>query len=234
MMTNYYDTATEFFKRNCELIKFDTKEEWLQLRKKGIGGSDLAPILGHSIYRNAKDIYKSKNEDVEQITSFAIDFGNRFEPIIFEAFKNKYKDIFAVLDFKNIMFRNIWFPFLQASLDGVLVYKSTSQVGILEIKSCQQRKGKWYDEYGNRVVPQDYFDQAIHYFNVTNAEFVVFYILVNYENPQNDRDMEFLTPRIYWRKDYLEYCKHCIEECNSFWNNNVLKGVEPNNRIVFN
>lgn len=234
MMTNYYDTATEFFKRNCELIKFDTKEEWLQLRKEGIGGSDLAPILGHSRYRNTKDIYKSKNEDVEQITSFAIDFGNRFEPIIFEAFKNKYKDIFAVLDFKNIMFRNIWFPFLQASLDGVLVYKSTSQVGVLEIKSCQQRKGKWYDEYGNRVVPQDYFDQAIHYFNVTNAEFVVFYILVNYENPQNDRDMEFLTPRIYWRKDYLEYCKHCIEECSSFWNNNVLKGVEPNNRIVFN
>lgn len=234
MMTNYYDTATEFFKRNCELIKFGTKEEWLQLRKKGIGGSDLAPILGHSRYRNAKDIYKSKNEDVEQITSFAIDFGNRFEPIIFEAFKNKYKDIFAVLDFKNIMFRNIWFPFLQASLDGVLVHKATNQVGILEIKSCQQRKGKWYDEYGNRVVPQDYFDQAIHYFNVTNAEFVVFYILVNYENPQNDRDMEFLTPRIYWRKDYLEYCKHCIEECGNFWNNNVLKGVEPNNRIVFN
>ena len=234
MMTNYYDIATEFFKRNCELIKFDTKEEWLQLRKKGIGGSDLAPILGHSRYRNAKDIYKSKNEDVEQITSFAIDFGNRFEPIIFEAFKNKYKDIFAVLDFINIMFRNIWFVFLQASLDWLLVYNSTSQVVILEIKSCHKKKGKWYDEYGNIVVPQDYFDQAIHYFNVTNAEFVVFYILVNYENPQNDRDMEFLTPRIYWRKDYLEYCKHCIEECDNFWNNNVLKGVEPNNRIVFN
>lgn len=233
MMNNYYGIATDFFKRNCELIKFDTKEEWLQIRKQGIGGSDLAPILGHSRYRNAKDIYKSKNEDVEQITSFAIDFGNRFEPIIFEAFKNKYKDIFAVLDFKNIMFRNIWFPFLQASLDGALVHKETNQVGILEIKTCQQRKGKWYDHFGNRVVPQDYFDQAIHYFNVTNAEFVVFYILVNYENPQNDRDMEFLTPRIFWRKDYLDYCEHCIDMCYDFWENNVLKHVEPNNRIIF-
>lgn len=233
-MNKYYEIATKFFKKSCELIEFDTKEEWLQLRKQGIGGSDLAPILGHSRYRNAKDIYKSKNEDVEQINNFAIDFGNRFEPIIFEAFKNKYKDIFAVLDFKNIMFRNIWFPFLQASLDGVLVYKQTEQVGILEIKSCQQRKGKWYDNFGNKVVPQDYFDQAIHYFNTTNAEFVVFYILVNYENPQNDRDMEFLTPRIYWKKDCLDYCNHCLAECDKFWNNYVLKKIEPNNKIVFN
>lgn len=233
-MMNSYEYAENFFKQNCELITFENKEEWLQLRKNGIGGSDLACIMGHSHYRNAKDIYKSKKEDVEQISSSAIDFGNDFEPIIREAFAKKYKNIYEVLDFKDTLFRNVWFPFLQASLDGVLIDKRNNEIGILEIKTCQRRKGKWYDMYGNRVVPQDYFDQAIHYFNVTNASYVVFYVLVNYENPENDRDMEFLTPRVYYKKDYLDYCNQCINVCSDFWNNNVVKGVEPGIRLTFN
>lgn len=230
---NYYSLAENFFKKNCELITFKTKEQWLELRKKGIGGSDVGPIMGHSNYRNVKDIYKSKKENIEQTTNFAIDFGNKFESIIFECFKNKYSFKFEVLDFKNVMFKNIWFPFLQASLDGVLIDKQTNAIGILEIKTCQRRKGKWYDVYGNKIIPQDYFDQAIHYFNVTNAEFVVFYVLVNYENPQNDRDMEFLTPRIYYKKDYLDYCNKCLNVCSNFWLNNVKKNIEPNIRINF-
>lgn len=230
---NYKEIADKFFSNNCQMIQFDTKEEWLQMRKKGIGGSDVACILGHSPFKNAKDIYKSKIEDVEQITNKAIEFGNDFEPIIFNAFKYKYKNIYEVIDYKDIMFRNIWTPFLQASLDGVLVNKKTLDVGILEIKTAQERKGKWYDNFGNRIVPQYYLDQAIHYFNTTGANFVVFYTLINYENPVNDRDMEFLTPRIYFRKDLDIYCKQVFDECYKFWNNNVLKGIEPNVKLSF-
>lgn len=230
---NYKEIADKFFSNNCQMIQFDTKEEWLQMRKKGIGGSDVACILGHSPFKNAKDIYKSKIEDVEQITNKAIEFGNDFEPIIFNAFKYKYKNIYEVIDYKDIMFRNIWTPFLQASLDGVLVNKKTLDVGILEIKTAQERKGKWYDSFGNRIVPQYYLDQAIHYFNTTGANFVVFYTLINYENPVNDRDMEFLTPRIYFRKDLDIYCKQVFDECYKFWNNNVLKGIEPNVKLSF-
>ena len=87
--------------------------------------------------------------------------------------------------------------------------------------------------YGNKVVPQDYFDQAIHYFNTTGVSYVIFYILVNYENPQNDRDMEFLTPRVFYKKDYLDYCNECISKCSNFWNDNVLKDIEPNAHINF-
>lgn len=225
--------AIDFFKKSCILLNFNNKEEWLQMRKEGIGGSDLGSILGHSPYKSAKDIYLSKISDVEQISNKAIEFGNDFENIIFNMFKYKYKDYYEVLDFKNTMFRSIWYPYLQASLDGVLINKMTKKIGILEIKTAQERKGKFYDSYGNRIVPQYYLDQAIHYFNVTNAEYVIFYVLVNYENPVNDRDMEVLTPRVYNREDCLDYCKYAIEECSKFWNNNVLKKVEPNEKLSF-
>ena len=183
--------------------------------------------------KNAKDMYKSKIEDVEQITNKAIEFGNYFEPIVFDTFKYKYKSIYEVLDYKNVLFKNIWNPFLQASVDGVLVNKNSLEVGILEIKTAQERKGKWYDNFGNRIVPQYYLDQAIHYFNTTNVSYIVFYTLINYENPINDRDLEFLTPRVYFKTDLEEYCKQALQECYKFWNDNVLKRVEPNIKLSF-
>lgn len=232
-MDCYYDIANKFFQQNCQMITFNDEEEWLKLRKEGIGGSDLACILGHSPFKNAKDIYDSKIGDVEQITNEAIEFGNYFENIVFNTFAYKYRNVYAVLDYKKTMFRNIWTPFLQASLDGVLVNKLNNEVGILEIKTAQERKGKWYDNYGNRIVPQYYLDQAIHYFNVTNVNYIVFYTLINYKNPSNDRDLEFLTPRVYFRKDLEDQCKNALNECYKFWNNNVLKRIEPNIKLSF-
>lgn len=230
---NYYDIANRFFSQSCQMIKFDDKEEWLKLRKEGIGGSDLAAILGHSPFRNAKDIYDSKIGEVEQISNKAIEFGNDFEEIVFNAFKYKYKNDYEVLDYKDTMFRNIWNPFLQASVDGVLVNKKSLEVGILEIKTAQERKSKWYDNYGNRIVPEYYLDQAIHYFNTTNVNYIIFYTLINYENNSIDRDMEFLTPRVYFRRDLEEYCKYALNECFKFWHNHVLTRVEPNLKINF-
>ena len=232
-MIDYYKIANDFFLRSCQMIKFDSQEEWLKIRKEGIGGSDVASILGHSPFRNIKDIYKSKIEDVPQITSEAIEFGNAFEPLIFESFKYKYKDLYAVLDYKDILFRNIWNPFLQASLDGVLVNKQTLEVGILEIKTVQERKSKWYDSYGNRTVPLYYLDQAIHYFNTTNANYIVFYTLVNYKNSNSDRDMEFLAPRVFYRKDLQQLCEYAFNACKNFWFNNVIPRIEPNIKLSF-
>lgn len=233
--SKYRTLADKFFSQFCDMIQFDNREDWLKLRMKGIGGSDVSSIMGNNQWRNRKDVYKSKFELGEQISNNAIEFGNDFEPIIFNAFKNKYKDSYAVLDYKDIMFRNIFIPYLQASLDGVLVEKATNKVGILEIKTVQFKKSKWYYSDGTRGIPQEYIDQAIHYFNVTNADFVVFYPLVNYGDDDGtfDRDMEFLRPRRINREDVKEYCQEVLKECVDFWENYVRKEIEPKNLVVF-
>lgn len=230
---NYKEIADNFFSKTCEMISFNTREEWLKLRMEGIGGSDVSAILGHNHWRNRKDVYKSKIEDVPQITNDAIDFGNAFEPLIFQAFAYKYRDYYETLDYKDIMFRNYFIPYFQASVDGVLVEKSTNKVGILEIKTTQGKKSKWYYETGERGAPQEYIDQAIHYFNTTNVDFIVFYTLVNYENSELDRDMEFLAPRRINREDVVEYCNKVSKECVSFWETYVKKRTEPKNLIVY-
>lgn len=230
---DYKQIADDFFSQSCEMIPFESEEEWLKLRMKGIGGSDVSSIMGHNRWRTRKDVYRSKYFLDPQITNEAIEFGNDFEPIIFESFKKRYKDTFETLDYKDIMFRNIFVPYFQASLDGVLVEKATNKVGVLEIKTTQFKKSKWYYEDGSNGVPQEYIDQAIHYFNTTNADFVIFYPLINYDNAEFDRDMEFLKPRRINREDVEEYCNEVMEECIDFWENYVKKGVEPKNRVTF-
>lgn len=231
----FYEIANKKLKESCQFIYFDenNKEEWLRLRMSGIGGSDVGPILGHSQWRDRKDIYLSKKELQPQVHSFAIDFGNDFEDIMFQIFAKKYKNQYAVLNYKNVMFRNVWYPMLQASLDGVLVDKYTKQVGIIEIKTVQESKKKWYDQNGNRIVPLTYLDQAVHYFNVTNVDFVVFFVAINYEKSKYDKALEILQPRIYYRCNLLKYCQETLENCLHFWNHYVIKDIIPTELFKF-
>ena len=37
-----------------------SREEWLAYRRKGIGGSDVAAVLGVSPFRTARDLYYDK------------------------------------------------------------------------------------------------------------------------------------------------------------------------------
>ena len=41
-----------------------TEQEWLAYRRRGIGGSDVAAILGISPFRTARDLYDDKLKDV--------------------------------------------------------------------------------------------------------------------------------------------------------------------------
>ena len=49
-----------------------TEQEWLAYRRRGIGGSDVAAILGISPFRTARDLY----DDKLNIASAADDAGN--------------------------------------------------------------------------------------------------------------------------------------------------------------
>lgn len=237
MITNnehYLEIANEHFKKYCEIFTFDSREEWLKLRMNGIGGSDVSAILGHNKFRSPKDVYESKFIEKEQISNYAIDYGNFFENLLFKTFQWKYSSMYATLDYKDILFRNIFAPCLQASVDGVLVEKGTNKVGLLEIKTAQNKKTKWYYDNGEKGVPQEYIDQAIHYFITTGVDFVIFYVQIDTQNRDDiDRDSEILKPRRINREDVLDYMEVVEKEVINFWESYVVKHIEPPKRLVF-
>ena len=57
-IVNYRELADNFFSQTCEMITFNTRDEWLKMRMDGIGGSDVSCIMGHNTWRNRKDIFQ--------------------------------------------------------------------------------------------------------------------------------------------------------------------------------
>lgn len=65
--------------------------EWLKARQKGIGGSDVAAILGINPYRTPLDIYREKTTEIteDQAPSEAAYWGTQLESIVAQEFSKR-------------------------------------------------------------------------------------------------------------------------------------------------
>ena len=117
-----------------ELRQFKTREEWLDARKGGIGGSDAAAILGVDPYRSALEVYCDKIGIAEpQEDNDAMKWGRKLEPLVAEAYQEE-----TGRELKDFGF-NIWQGkevFLLASQDRQIV----KPLGHLEIKTSNYLK----------------------------------------------------------------------------------------------
>ena len=96
-----------------------SEEEWLRIRKNGIGGSDAGAIVGLNPYRSAMNVYLDKiSDNVEQETTEAIRCGHDLEQYVAERFcEATGKKVHR----SNYMYRSIEYPFLQADVDRLVV-----------------------------------------------------------------------------------------------------------------
>lgn len=89
------DSAAE--KRLKPLVLVDTadltEEEWLSYRRRGIGGSDVAALLGISPWRTARDLYYDKLNvaavEDEEGNWVALEMGHLLEPLVAKIFERK-------------------------------------------------------------------------------------------------------------------------------------------------
>lgn len=108
--------------RNSPLVLVETenltREEWLDWRRKGIGGSDAAAIMGISPFRTARDIYYDKLgiAAVEENESnwVALEMGHLLEDLVAKIFGRKTG--LKIYQIKK-MFRHPLFPFMLADVD---------------------------------------------------------------------------------------------------------------------
>ena len=138
-------------------------EEWLRWRKKGIGGSDVAAILGISKWVAAIDLWldktNQKNKPAE--ANEAMEWGTILEPVIREHFSvTTGKPVMEV----KAMLQHPDHPFMIADVDGVTTDDS-GDPAILEIKTASEYKR---DEWLGGV-PTYYQTQVQHYLCVTGV-----------------------------------------------------------------
>lgn len=78
-------------KRNTVPTAKMTREEWLQLRRRGIGGSDASVIMGKNPYRSILQLWEEKTGKLP-VTDEGNEYtywGNVMEPIIRKEFMNR-------------------------------------------------------------------------------------------------------------------------------------------------
>ena len=193
-------------------------EEWLEYRRKGIGGSDVAAIFGVSPFTTKRDLYYDKlniapRGDAEE-NWVAMEVGHLLEPLVAKIFKQKLGCKTGTL--KKLM-RHPKYPFMQANLDYMVRFPDGNHA-ILECKTTNYNASdKWFDGK-EEIVPLYYALQGWHYMAVMDVNVVYFCCL--YGNNEKeviirrlDRDMEIEAELI------------AVEE--DFWNNNVLAQVPP-------
>ncbi len=148
-------------------------EEWLRYRQRGIGGSDVAAILGISKWSSAIDIWLSKTNQVFNNTeeNEAMTWGKILEPVIRDRFREvtgkKTVEVHAMLQSEA-------HPYMIADIDG-LTEDDNGEPAILEIKCVSEYKAS---EWDNDSIPEYYQVQAMHYMAVTGIDMTYFACLV--------------------------------------------------------
>lgn len=76
--------------RNFTALKSKNRQEWLDIRRKGIGGSDISAILGLNKYASALDIYNDKlGLAPEKEENEAMYFGSILEDVVAKEFQER-------------------------------------------------------------------------------------------------------------------------------------------------
>lgn len=137
-------------------------DQWLEARKKGIGGSDAGAICGLNPYRSPMSVYIDKTSDgnSEEEDNESMRQGRDLEQYVAERFcEATGKKVRRA----NAIFYNTEYPFMIANVDRLIVSENAG----LECKTASAYSSdKWKD--GN--IPESYEIQCHHYMAVTGAE----------------------------------------------------------------
>lgn len=160
------------------------EEKWLSYRRRGIGGSDVAAIMGISPFRTARDLYYDKlniapiEEDKGNWVALAI--GHLLEDLVAKIFE--VKTGYPVYQIKK-MFYHPDHPFMLADVDYFTTLPDGS-TALVEIKTTNYNaQNHWWDD-GNEIVPVYYETQGRHYMAVMDIDRIFYCCL--YGNNEND------------------------------------------------
>ena len=187
-----------------------SKEEWLRMRKLGIGGSEAGAICGLNPYKSAMDVFVDKNSDeIEIVDNEAMREGRDFEDYVARRFSEATG---LKVRRANMMYQSKEHPFMIADVDRLIVGKEDGLIGL----ECKTASPYSADKWKDGEVPAYYLAQCYHYMAVLDAK--AWYIAVviygkEFKYLKIERDEEVIQNLIQLEKD--------------FWENNVLKGVMP-------
>ena len=183
------------------------KENWLQYRKHGIGGSDAGAVCGLNPYRTAMQVYYDKaSDEIEDIDNEAMRQGRELEEYVARRFcEASGKKVRRA----NAMYYDEKNPFMLADVDRMIVGENAG----LECKTASPFMADYWKD-GN--IPVSYQIQCYHYMAVCNADAWYIAVLIygkEFKYHRIDRDDDIIANLIQIEKE--------------FWNNHIIPKIIP-------
>lgn len=175
------------------------RNQWLELRRKGIGGSDASAILGINPWSSAMDVWLEKTGEFEgeNNDNEKMYWGNVLEDIVAKEFSIRTG---LRVRRRNAMLKHKEYPFMLANVDRLII----GQKAGLECKTAGQYSA---DDWAMGI-PEHYKAQVQHYMAVTGYDTWYVAVLIGgqeFKHFKITRDEQFIKELIkaevdFWNK----------------------------------
>ena len=185
------------------LIKTPTanmpREIWLEERRKSIGGSDAASILGLNRFSSPYSVWADKRGLLpEKEDNESMRLGRDLEDYVAKRFTEKTG---KKVRRENYMIRNPRYPYAHADVDRIVVGEDAG----LE---CKTTKTLTFKKFKNGEYPEYYYCQCVHYMMVTGCKRWYLAVLVLGEGFYDfviERDEEEIQALAQSEESFWEY-----------------------------
>ena len=186
-----------------------THDEWLALRRTGIGGSDAGAIMGVSPYKGAFSVWADKqgklppledNEAMRQGRDLEDYVARRFAEASGLRVRHEYS-----------MLRSVDHPCMLADIDRRIIGE---RAGL----ECKTSRDITMARYRNGEYPMEYYCQCLHYLAVTGWDCWYLAVLVY--------GTDLLIYKIC-RDEVMDDIEALIKAEEAFWGNHMVLDVPP-------
>lgn len=194
--------------------RFESREDWLRERRNGIGGSEVAAIVGLSKWKTATELWQEKVFGLSKDLSDneAVSKGVRLEPYLRGLFTGLHPEYHVEYYPYDILYQDET-PYFFATLDGELT-DSDGKHAVLEIKTATPQSKRAWTEW-NEGLPMNYLCQTVWQLYCSGYDYVILFAalfgqegditlreyLIDRNDPQVQTDMEYLVEKAteFWK-----------------------------------
>ena len=193
------------------LLDFVAREKWLAYRRTGLGGTDVAAILGKHAQRSALHVWLDKTGRADDtISNDAMEMGLELEPIIARRYAKQTGRRVVELP-KHLIVPHPTQPWAFCSPDGFVDEFSRG----LELKSVHPFAAGNFGEPGTDDVPDGYLVQVLWCLHVTGLDEWDLAALCGYDTSvyhiARDRDL----------------CAAIEDQAGEWWHRHIVQDQQP-------
>ncbi len=202
------------FKKMYEVLPPDCgKEEWLEARRCGITGTDIAAIVGLNPYRKVYDVFLDKLGLADDMVDTPyMKRGRRMEPILAE----DYEEATGLKTVKVGLVRHAQCDFVLGTPDRLVVNGAGQILHGLEIKTAGYRQQPYWGPPETDIIPDQYLLQCQWYMLASGLDKWDLIVTIGGE-----------LPIVYHIQRNDDLVAKVFEIARKFWEENVLAKNPP-------